>query len=185
MKQRSQSRIRTCDIATFITSRVQELMDRSVFRMWSPLSHYAIPDYIVPYSLTLLFRNRPAYLQIRVFQGYRLFCCGRQTRTANLRLWALCVTITLIRHFEPPAGLEPATIWLQIRSSTNWAKGAWRLFLQLLDFCMKWISVSINTFNKRICVHRIWTSWISTNWIFRWSWGFVWARSQSNQCGDK
>ena len=26
--------------------------------------------------------------------------------------------------FEPPAGLEPATIWLQIRSSTKWAKGA-------------------------------------------------------------
>ena len=71
MKQRSQSRIRTCDIATFITSRVQELMDRGVFRMWSPLSHYAIPDYFTTYSLTLLFRGRPAYLQIRVFQGYR------------------------------------------------------------------------------------------------------------------
>ena len=30
----------------------------------------------------------------------------------------------LTTTLEPPDGLEPPTIWLQIRSSTNWAKGA-------------------------------------------------------------
>ena len=87
--------------------------------------------------------------------------------------------------FEPPDGLEPPTVWLQIRSSTNWAKGAWRLLLQFLDTSKNRISTKFYTVCKWIDRYRIRTSWISTNWIRRRSWGFIWARSQSNQRGDK
>lgn len=48
----------------------------------------------------------------------------------------------LTTTLEPPAGLEPATIWLQIRSSTNWAKGAnktLRLYVMMLGLLLDYL----------------------------------------------
>ena len=55
----------------------------------------------------------------------RLFCDPDRIRTCDLLLRRqLLYPAELRDHMEPPDGLEPPTIWLQIRSSTNWAKGA-------------------------------------------------------------
>ena len=56
---------------------------------------------------------------------------------------------------EPTDGLEPPTIWLQIRSSTNWAKGA------LFDYLIE----SAQTESLQDVESDTVVSWVKVSWL--------------------